>query len=74
MCAAVTWVTVHVTILHVIYWRGYFTVDKFGHQVASLVLSHCPIGIIVLVSSSARDTWTHRSDQGYLGPIKIEVS
>ena len=27
MCAAVTWVTVHVTILHVIYWRGYFTVD-----------------------------------------------
>ena len=29
MCAAVTWVTVHVTILHAIYWRGYFTVDSF---------------------------------------------
>ena len=31
MCAAVTWVTVHVTILHAIYWRGYFTVDSNFH-------------------------------------------
>ena len=35
MCAAVTWVTVHVTILHVIYWRGYFTVDSIFYSILS---------------------------------------
>ena len=40
MCAAVTWVTVHVTILHAIYWRGYFTVDHDHHHRHHLHYDH----------------------------------
>ena len=43
MWAAVTQVTVYVTILHAIYWRGYFTVDIyiliiFGAGALSLIV------------------------------------
>ena len=52
MCAAVTWVTVHVTILHVIYWRGYFTVDIPSSMRIVIII----VAIIVIVVMTMRQT------------------